>query len=194
MIVKIRGNDYAPVAIRIEKFREDFPLESGVSIDTEIVQLDEQAATVVAKIKSPEGVVLASGSARCTIDMARKSEGRYLERAETSAIGRALANAGYNTNAFLNDEDEQYLADAPIERAKSWLAEDEARQNFLKFAYESLPDSKRNKESVCAILGVVELDKFSGTKKEAFKLIKESGEQTSEPEWPATIVKQQEDE
>src|SRR5213594_3462740 len=82
--------DYLPVAARIAWFRKDNPYWS---IITEIEQLANKAVIMKATIKDMLGNIIAT---------ARKKETEigfpdYIEKAETGAIGRALAMCGYGT-------------------------------------------------------------------------------------------------
>jgi hypothetical protein len=112
-LVKLQGNkEYLPVAARIVAFREAHP--AGV-ISTDLIAT-EPVAVVRASIHAADGVLLATGYG--TSPMAGKGSyaGRGLEKAETAAIGRALAHAGFGTLYALDDDDDaDHLADAPIE-------------------------------------------------------------------------------
>ena len=82
--------DYLPVAARIAWFRKD---HQYWSIITEVEQLADKAVIMKATIKDMLGTVIAT---------ARKKETEmgfpdYIEKAETGAIGRALAMCGYGT-------------------------------------------------------------------------------------------------
>lgn len=90
---KVRLHDrlYSPVALRVEMLRKHFGL--GVSVLTEIVSSDEALIIIKASVVKA-GEVIATGYA----EEARGAKGinarSALENAETSAIGRALANLG----------------------------------------------------------------------------------------------------
>jgi hypothetical protein len=58
------------------------------------------------------GVVLATGYARSTVAGTKHLGGRFLEKGETAAVGRALAMAGFGTDDTLDDVD--FLADSPV--------------------------------------------------------------------------------
>jgi hypothetical protein len=104
--------EYLPVAPRIAWFRKEHPYWS---IITEIEQLADKAIVMKAIIKDMQGVVIAT---------ARKKETEigfpdYIEKAETGAIGRALAMCGYGTLQAPEFDEEQRLADAPVEKAEN---------------------------------------------------------------------------
>jgi len=104
--------DYLPVAARIAWFRKEHP---DWSIITKAVQLANKAVVMKAIIKDASGRTIAT---------ARKKETQvgfpdYIEKAETGAIGRALAMCGYGTLQAPEFDESERLADAPVERAKS---------------------------------------------------------------------------
>jgi hypothetical protein len=104
--------DYLPVAARIAWFRKDNPYWGIV---TEIEQLGNKAVVMKATIKDALGTVIAT---------ARKKETEigfpdYIEKAETGAIGRALAMCGYGTLQAPEFDEQGRLTDAPVEKAKT---------------------------------------------------------------------------
>jgi len=109
-LMNIKGKDYLQVAHRIVWFRETFP-EWG--IETHLVQLGQDHCLAQATIRDQAGKVVAT---------AHKFEDRkgfpdFIEKAETGALGRALALCGFGTQ-FCADELEEgkRLADSPIPR------------------------------------------------------------------------------
>jgi hypothetical protein len=102
--------DYLPVAARIAWFRKDHPYWA---IITEVEQLADKAVVMKATIKDMQGTVIAT---------ARKKETEagfpdYIEKAETGAIGRALAMCGYGTLEAPEFGEQDRLADAPVEKS-----------------------------------------------------------------------------
>jgi hypothetical protein len=101
--------DYLPVAARIAWFRKEHALWS---IITEVEQLADKAVVMKTTIKDMFGTVIAT---------ARKKETEagfpdYIEKAETGAIGRALAMCGYGTLQAPEFDEQDRLADAPVEK------------------------------------------------------------------------------
>jgi hypothetical protein len=86
------GQQYLPVAARLVWFREDHP---DWSIETHPLQLDIEGGCVVfqAVVKDAQGRVIATASKMET----RDDFADFVEKAETGAIGRALAMCGYGT-------------------------------------------------------------------------------------------------
>jgi hypothetical protein len=104
--------DYLPVAARIAWFRKDHPYWSIV---TRVEKWGDKAVIMKAIIKDMQGSVIAT---------ARKKETEvgfpdYIEKAETGAIGRALAMCGYGTLQAPEFDEQNRLADAPIEKTKT---------------------------------------------------------------------------
>jgi hypothetical protein len=101
--------DYLPVAARIAWFRKEHPLWSVI---TEVEQLADKAVVMKATIKDMLGTVIAT---------ARKKETEmgfpdYIEKAEIGAIGQALAMCGYGTFQAPEFDEQDRLADAPMEK------------------------------------------------------------------------------
>ena len=107
---------YLDVKYRMLWFRLHRP---NGKIDTEIVHVDEKSAVVCCKLYSDRGdpaeQYLAKSCAQRFISQEKYGE-RYLEIAETAAIGRVLAAAGYGTQ-FCGSADMLggIIADAPID-------------------------------------------------------------------------------
>ena len=114
-LTQIKGKDYLEVKWRIVWFREDHPLGS---IDTNIV--DTQNQIIKANVYDADGNLLGTGHGSPKSGVAAN---RPYEGAETAAIGRALAHAGYGTQ-FTGEEEGEHLADSPVEQSLVKEAED----------------------------------------------------------------------
>lgn len=105
-VTKMQGKDYLEVKWRIVWFRSDHP-KGGIL--TDVVGDDLIKATIL----DSEGNVLATGHGSSKKQGVAKT--RPFEGAETAAIGRGLAHAGYGTQ-FTDEDEGDHLADSPFER------------------------------------------------------------------------------
>lgn len=108
-LIDLKGKSYLQVMWRLVWFREEKPLWS---VDTKLEQLTDNHAVFSAKIYDENGNQKASGYGSEGIKDFRD----FIEKAETKAIGRALAMLGYGTQ-FAPDLDEgERIVDSPVER------------------------------------------------------------------------------
>jgi len=137
--IKNRGGaaDYLPVQWRLVWFREQCP---NGTIDTEEVEVDldreaeEEAYAWNSETRRSEKIVKrAKGYARFRAVVTDGKGGRatgtkseiaasfpdYIEKAETGAIGRALAALGYGTQFAPELNEEHRIVDAPVDRGVS---------------------------------------------------------------------------
>ena len=103
-IVNIRGKEYMTVALRVQNFREAHP---DWSIVTQIVHRDADEVVMVATILNDQGRILATGHAEEKRKASQINSTSALENAETSAIGRALAAAGFGGTEFASANEVQ---------------------------------------------------------------------------------------
>lgn len=114
-LIDLKGKPYLQVAHRLVWFREEWPT---AEIKTEVLKLENNYAVVKAQVVL-NNKVLGSGHKKETED----NFPDFIEKAETGAIGRALAMAGFGTQ-FEPDLDEgMRLADAPVELPKRSVEE-----------------------------------------------------------------------
>jgi len=111
-LTRIQGRDYLEVKWRLVWFRQDHP---DWSIETEPVEINTERRYVIyrALVKDETGRLIATGT---------KAESQngfpdYLEKAETGAVGRALALCGYGTQFAPELEEGPRIVDSPIEKA-----------------------------------------------------------------------------
>jgi len=125
-ITDLRGKQYLEVKWRLVWFRGEHP---NGAIVTETVTFDPLIIRAQIMI---DGKIIATGHGSANADGQKKVwTGREIEKAETAAIGRALAHAGYGTQ-FTEDAEGDYLADAPIERAPAMTVEQAAEVTTAK--------------------------------------------------------------
>ena len=110
-LIKVQGGrTYLPVSARIVWFREEHP---DWSIETEAVEInhEKQYALFRARICDGDGKLMATGTKKEDV----KGFGDFIEKAETGAVGRALALCGFGTQ-FAPELDEAgggRFADSP---------------------------------------------------------------------------------
>ena len=99
------GAEYLDVKWRLAWMRSEHP---NARIESELMRDDEDGALFKATVRLPDG-----GSATAHAGVARDVGGGHIERAETKAVGRALAALGYGAEYTEDD-----MAPArPAERA-----------------------------------------------------------------------------
>ena len=113
-LTKLKGKDYLEVKWRLLWLRTEHP---DAVIETELVRLemDPPMAVFRARVSIPGG-----GSATGWGQEELKDFGDYLEKAETKALGRALAALGFGTQ-FTEDfdfaeGDPARVVDSPVDR------------------------------------------------------------------------------
>lgn len=110
-ISNLRGKEYLEVKWRLVWFRDD---RKDGSILTEVVS----TSPLMVKATVMDGdKVLATGYGSAQVKQGAVWAGREIEKAETAAIGRALAHAGYGTQ-FTDEDEGEHLADTPVEPHK----------------------------------------------------------------------------
>lgn len=123
-LVRLRGGEYLEVKWRLVWFRNDHP---EASIVTDLVHFSDEYAVVRATVRTRDGAE-ATG-----FGMERSSEfGDYLEKAETKAIGRALAALGYGTAFAIDFGDPLPVQDAGQDSSLRGQAEVERRPSMLE--------------------------------------------------------------
>lgn len=107
-LIDIQGKQYLPVNWRLFWLRDSHP---DADIETELVHESAEAALFKAKVVIP-GRGSATGYGSETAD----DFGDFIEKAETKALGRALAALGFGTQ-FCDDFDEGgTVTDSPVQR------------------------------------------------------------------------------
>ena len=106
-LMDLKGKQYLQVMWRLVWFREEKPLWC---IDTKLEQLTENHAVFSAKIMDENGVQKASGYG----SEGMKDFRDFIEKAETKAIGRALAMLGYGTQFAPELDEGERIVDSPV--------------------------------------------------------------------------------
>lgn len=106
----IKGQEYLEVKWRLAWLRSEHP---NAVVTTHLASHDGDRAIFSAQVEIPEG-----GSATGWGSETADSFGNYIEKAETKAIGRALAALGFGTQFCMDFDDGPetgVLADAPVQ-------------------------------------------------------------------------------
>lgn len=111
-LLNLKGKEYLEVKFRLVWFREENP---AWSIETEYVTATDKSALAKATIRDDSGRILATSHKQENIQHFND----FLEKAETGAIGRALALLGYGTQFCADELDEgSRIVDAPVGHGK----------------------------------------------------------------------------
>ena len=111
-LMSLKGKPYMQVAQRLVWFTEEADSYS-VSTNFHLLTADETVAHVVISVYDKDSKLIKQASA--TKRETKKDFADHTEKAETGAIGRALALLGYGTQFAIADLDEgDRLADSPI--------------------------------------------------------------------------------
>ena len=86
--------DYETVEVRLEKFIKDYP-DFRIATDLEVVEKGRYIVKAYLYKTASDAISWTTGYAEETISERGVNSTSALENCETSAIGRALANAGY---------------------------------------------------------------------------------------------------
>lgn len=109
-LLNLRGSDYLEVKYRLVWFREEHP---NWSIETEFVTVTDRSACARAVIRDEHGRTIATSHKQEN----SMSFPDFMEKAETGAIGRALALIGYGTQFCAEELDEgERIVDSPVRR------------------------------------------------------------------------------
>jgi len=137
-LTKIKGKDYLEVKYRLIWFREVCP---DWGIETEVVASAQGAAQVKATIKNAEGRIIAQAHKMET----KQGFFDYLEKAETGAVGRALAMCGFGTQFTAGELDEgDRIVDAPVEKFETTIDHVEKRQADIAKVIDGMDEDKKN--------------------------------------------------
>jgi hypothetical protein len=109
-LIKVQGGrDYLPVAQRLVWFREDHP-DWGLETKPILIEAEKGIAIYHAMVYNQEGRLMACGTKMETM----RGFHDYVEKAETGAVGRALAMCGYGTQFAPELDEGDRIVDAPM--------------------------------------------------------------------------------
>jgi|GEM_PF-4897687 len=111
-LLNLKGKQYLEVKYRLVWFREEHPTWS---IETQLVSVTDTSAYAKATIRDDTGRIIATSHKFESV----QGFPDFIEKAETGAIGRALALIGYGTQFCADELDEgKRIVDAPAEPAR----------------------------------------------------------------------------
>ena len=133
---KIHGKSYAMVHDRVNYFRGEV-MYKDLGIETELVHFSEEHCVVRAFVRDNDNFILATGIAHeWKLDpKSAVNKTSFVENAETSAIGRALACLGIGT-------EDAYASAFEVESAKATQAAEAAqtsKSNVIQHPTSSKP-------------------------------------------------------
>lgn len=106
-MMKLKGKEYLQVMWRLVWFREEHP---DWDINTDLVSVDESSAIFRCRISDSNGKAVSSGYG----SESKNDFGDFIEKAETKAVGRALAMLGYGTQFAPELDEENRIVDSPV--------------------------------------------------------------------------------
>ena len=138
-LLNLRGKQYLEVKFRLVWFREDHP---DWSIETELLSVTDVSAYARATIRDEKGRIIATSHKFESI----QGFPDFIEKAETGAIGRALALIGYGTQFCADELDEgSRIVDAPV-AAKSKIKASDEEKTREEDAAEPVEEAQNNVE------------------------------------------------
>lgn len=146
-MMPLKGKDYLQVAWRLVWFREEHP---DWCLSTEIIEHDPEHAIFRCVICDETGVQKSCGHG----SESKRDFGDFLEKAETKAVGRALAMLGYGTQFAADELDEgERIVDSPIDRG----AQAKEPHPSQPAAVPPSPEGKANRPNQAQIDALVNL-------------------------------------
>jgi hypothetical protein len=122
-LLDLRGKDYLQVAHRIRWFREE---RGEWGIETEL-KCEKDYAIARAIVRDISGRIISTA----TKYEDKQGFGDFIEKAETGAIGRALAFCGYGTQFTPGLDEGERLADAPLEKKTAAIQASQSKSSAL---------------------------------------------------------------
>lgn len=136
---KQEDKEYVEIAERIKEFNDNHE-DYSIITNTEVFQLEGNVyAKVEACIQNSEGHTLRTGTAMKQKDSNEINKFSFVENAETSAIGRALAFLGISSTNVIASEDEVKDVEESIKQEEKQQTIEKGQQ-LVESAGEGLPE------------------------------------------------------
>jgi len=140
-LLNLRGKEYLEVKYRLVWFREDHP---DWSIETDLVSVTDVSAYAKATIRDDKGRIIATSHKFESI----QGFPDFIEKAETGAIGRALALIGYGTQFCADELDEgKRIVDSPATPARVQRVSNIPNDRIAKKAQPAMESEEESEES-----------------------------------------------
>jgi hypothetical protein len=133
-MLNLKGKDYLQVAHRLVWMREVMP---KASIETSFIILEESHAICRAIIKDESGQLLATATKRED----QKHFPDFMEKAETGAIGRALALCGFGTQFAPELDEGERVVDGPLTKKTNAPRDGVYRIPFGKYIDQTIEEA-----------------------------------------------------
>lgn len=134
-LTNLKGKEYLMVGYRLQWFNET---ENNFIVNTDFLKLENDYAVARAHVSVYDTTGKLVKSATATKREDAKHFPDFIEKSETSAIGRALAMLGYGTQFAISELDEgDRLADSPVVNVKQ-----EKKENSKELKVVETPVAK----------------------------------------------------
>lgn len=145
-LIDLKGKKYLQVMFRLVWFREEKP---NWTIQTIAVDLQDTKAIFRAEILNEDGRVISTGYGSET----QKDFNDFIEKAETKAIGRALAMLGYGTQFAPELDEGERIVDSPVGPETPKQPREERIKNLVDIAARK----GYSKEDICKKAGISDI-------------------------------------
>jgi len=153
--------DYETVEVRLEKFIKDYP-DFRIATELEVVERDRYIVKAYLFKTTSDSLSWATGYAEEKITDRGVNSTSALENCETSAIGRALANAGYAAKGKRPSREEmsKVVAQKPVKPAVQDLVQEQDYWTTPVNEYMKVVDApvtlEKAMENIAAVMGTEE--------------------------------------
>ena len=146
MPIEIHGKQYVTVPERVNQLREAFPIDSGVGILTELLELDASRVLFKAEVIDAEGKTIGVGHAMEEFGTTQINQTSAVENCETSAIGRALAACGYGGTEYASANEVQNAIGQQVRQFPKVPSEAAKQRERVSNAPKQMPHAEEREE------------------------------------------------
>lgn len=159
-MMDLKGKQYLQVMWRLVWFREEHP---DWSISTTLVAWDKEQQLAVFKAEISDtktGHAVSTGYGSESV----RDFKDYMEKAETKAVGRALAMLGYGTQFAPELDEGARIVDSPVEKSQGGAKMSQEKKKDREAVYDlvgQFVDHGIDPVFVCKLYGVKSIDEMS---------------------------------